>query len=364
MQRAQRLRRAPRELGADKDSRGWASGRGVTQGGGKGASPPQRAKEVPQRARPALLRRAPPPPRPECEQIALTCRRRAAGLQARGKPQLQGAAAPPVGPASGPGARGLPSGAPPPPSRAPARDCGAACPGATAQPPATYRVSSEDGGAHRLRIFRPPRGAGAAVEGRFVCVTGGGMPGWQWSPRPAQGRDGKAPYARGDVGPSRPLSSSALFPSDYFLHPAPPPTPTPSPAATLTCSPCPPRRSSWSLGGWEGAPRTTGARHSARSAAAAGGARVWSAALRIRRRPPLPWVRWEEGGERARAAGGGDWAGGGAGRASAAAGRGGPGSRNGNASSAADPRVHTGVHTRTTALRPCLSEPSSCGNSA
>lgn len=85
VQRAQRLRRAEAgELGADEDSRSWASGRGITRGGGKGASSPRRAREVPRRDSRSCAGRQPPPPR-ECEQIALTCSRRAAQPGSRRK---------------------------------------------------------------------------------------------------------------------------------------------------------------------------------------------------------------------------------------------------------------------------------------
>lgn len=163
-------------------------------------------------------------------------------------------------------------------------------------------------------------------------------------------------------------SSTRLY--AFSLRPPPPPCTLPpppprQPRAALTCSPRPPRRGSWSLGGRVGAPRTPRGRRSARSAAAAGGARVRSAALRTRRRPTLP----AEGGGRARARRRGL---GGRGRRAriCSRARGGPGSPNGNASSPAalcwraHQRTHQRARLHTSAQRPgrgCLSEPSPCG---
>ena len=93
------------------------------------------------------------------------------------------------------------------------------------------------------------------------------------------------------------LGPAGPHPALPFLLPNPPTS-----ADALTCSPRPPRRGSSSLCRWEGAPRALQAPRSVQAGAAAGGARVLSAA---RHTPRLPTLRGEGRG-RARATGGGD----------------------------------------------------------
>lgn len=191
-------------------------------------------------------------------------------------------------------------------------------------------------------MLRAPSRAGAAVEGRFVCATGVGMPSRQWSPRPAQGRGSKAPFARRDVGPSRPLSSSALFPSDHF-PPLPPAQRLHSPALH---DPHAAAHGRSVVGREHHARPGLGARRSASSGllqeglacgalpcAPGGGRRCCVGGVAGGRKASESCRRKGLGGR-------------GAGRASAAAARGGSGSRNGNASS---PAHGARMHTRTRA---------------
>lgn len=93
------------------------------------------------------------------------------------------------------------------------------------------------GGAHRLPTLCAPRGAGAAVEGRFVCTAGAGMepPGRQWSlvpPRGGQrqssGRGAKVTSLMhaATMGPAAPDPAlSSLLPNAPPAPPPPPPAP-------------------------------------------------------------------------------------------------------------------------------------------
>lgn len=175
---------------------------------GGAAARPGLPRPLPSSPPPAPHQLRPPPPA-GCEQTALTCGRGAA-VSGVGKVRLQGAAAPPAGPASGPGEPGLPSCAPPPPARAPARD-----PGVAGLPrcdrPALDRGYGVGVGVrvHRRPMLCTPRRAGAAAEGLFVCAAGAGMPERQWSPRPARSRAGAEPGV-GVQQKAKPLRHAAI----------------------------------------------------------------------------------------------------------------------------------------------------------
>lgn len=171
-----------------------------------------------------------PPPRGGCELPRTHLPPRRCRAPAPRETRPQGIAAPPVGPASGPGAVGLRSCAPPPPppARAPARDPAAAGPTQVlpAKPPARARGPEWGTGDALAPHALGPREVGAAAEVCFVCAAGAGMSGREWSPRPRPRRaraepgrvwglpKGAKPFLQlADVGPSR--RPSPLLPFSF-----------------------------------------------------------------------------------------------------------------------------------------------------
>lgn len=295
-------------------------GQGVNGGGRKGASPPRRAREAPWRDQPSSVPASLPPPPPGYKQIALTCRRGAAGERAWGKPRLQGAPAPPVGRprASGPARRRLPRGhlhAPPAPPALPRCDR-----------PAPHRGSgswSRVGGASPPQVRHPTRDR--CRRRRALCLCGRsegyGSSRGALAP-PAAGAEPRSGAKAESLRYAAILGPAVLHSALRFLPPTASPTLHPSPTPARPASPAlrsPALRDPRAAA--HGRSEAESEHHARPGVGAQLAPRRLQEGLACGALPCAPGggprCRQREEGERE--LGGGDWAGGGAGRASAAA---------------------------------------------